>query len=375
MAALARFGRLSPDRIGGRGGLPLTRMAHATTGLRASLLVASVVALAGCSDPEDDLEPVVREPAPRERPAAGEPSPHQASTAPRRARTPGYRAFVALEGEGRLAILGGPPWRVLDTVALPANPHNVAADPAGRHVAVSSPPSGSVTILDGRGRVTARPEVGAGAHDVAFTPGGRRLWVSAEDSGRLVKVSAPDGRVVGSRATTGPPHDLVVSPGGELWATLDSTSQVEVRSAKDGRLLSRPTLDPAPHDIELDPGGRRAWFSNWSSPLLTVASLPRRKPLGELDAGGERHHFAFGAGSLWASDNAGGELLRIDPDANSVRERIPVGPGPHHVAVAGRQVLVAVHGTGELAVVSAEGQLERTLDVGAGPHGVAVLPR
>jgi hypothetical protein len=67
--------------------------------------------------------------------------------------------------------------------------------------------------------------------------------------------------------------------------TSDGSSVIEVRSAGSGKLLARPALGAAPHDVEVEPGGRRVWFSNWFSPLLTVASLPRRKPLGRFTAG------------------------------------------------------------------------------------------
>jgi DNA-binding beta-propeller fold protein YncE len=287
---------------------------------------------------------------------------------------PRFRAFVALESEDRLAIVEGPPWRLVRKVPLPSGPHNVAADPAGRHAAVSSPPAGRVTILDSRGMVTARAAAGRGAHDVDFASPSR-LWVSAEDSSRIVRLKVPSGRSAGSQPTSGPPHDVAVSPdGSELWVTLDGDSAVEVRSARTGALLARPTFGSAPHDVEIAPGGKRVWFSNWSSPSLTVASRPRRKQLGALIAGGEPHHFSFGSGALWASDNATGQLLQIDPRSRRIRGRVRVGPQPHHVAVAGSQVLVAVHGSGRLAVVSRRGRLLQRLALGAGPHGIDAVP-
>jgi DNA-binding beta-propeller fold protein YncE len=348
--------------------MPAARKAYGITPV--SLLVAALLGACGQSEKGD---PAGSESVPRVRVAAKDPSraPAKAQPQPR-----GYRAFVAIEDEDRVAVLDGPPWRGVRSVSVPSGPHNATAHPAGRYVAVSSPPAGRVTLLDARGRVKARATAGPGAHDLAFTPSGRRLWVSAEGSGRVVKLTVPGGRPVASRATAGPPHDLAVSPDGrELWVTIDGSSAVEVRSAGNGELLARPRLGPAPHDVAIEPGGRRIWFSNVASPLLTVASARSREPLTRLRAGGEPHHFEFGAGGLWASDNSGGELLRIGPRSRRVRASTPVGPAPHHVAVAGRDVLVAVHELGRLAVVSGGGQLRRRVEVGAGPHGVAALRR
>jgi hypothetical protein len=42
--------------------------------------------------------------------------------------------------------------------------------------------------------------------------------------------------------------------------------------------------------------------------------------------------------------------------------------------VAGSDVLVAVHDTDRVALVSPEGRLRRTLFVGDGPHGIAAIP-
>jgi DNA-binding beta-propeller fold protein YncE len=337
-------------------------------GLEARLAFGLAAALvAGCGE-EADTTPIGSERARVQRPETENPA--ETSQRPR------YRAFVALEDQDGVAVLTGPPWRLARTVRVATGPHNVAASPAARRVAVSSPAAGQVTILDLRGRVTDRAEPGAGAHDVDFTRSGKSLWVSAEDAGRLVKLELPSGRSVASLPTSGPPHDLDVSPDGEeLWVTIDDSAAVEVRSAQSGRLLARPMLGGAPHDVMIDPGGKRVWFSNWSSPVLSVASVPRREPVGRLAVGSEPHHFGFGHGSLWVTDNVSGELLRIAPRARKVDDSTAVGAEPHHVAVAGRHVLVAVHGSGQLAIVSAEGQLLRRVDVGAGPHGVAVVRR
>lgn len=114
------------------------------------------------------------------------------------------------------------------------------------------------------------------------------------------------------------------------------------------------------------------WFSNWSSPQLTVVSAATRQVLSTLDAGTEPHHFAFAAGQVIASDNASDAVVRIDPPARRILERIPTGPAPHHVAVAGDTVLVAVNGADQLATVDESGVVT-PLGIGAGPHDVVAV--
>ena len=93
-----------------------------------------------------------------------------------------------------------------------------------------------------------------------------------------------------------------------------------------------------------------------------------------LALGGEPHHFAFGSGCLWVSNNDEGSVVRIDPTTRRPRGRTAVGVAPHHVAVAGARVLAAVHGRGQVAVLDKAGELRKRIDVDGGPHGVAAVP-
>jgi sugar lactone lactonase YvrE len=90
-------------------------------------------------------------------------------------------------------------------------------------------------------------------------------------------------------------------------------------------------------------------------------------------AGTEPHHFGFTPGRVWASDNGGGTVVRIDARSRRILGRTRVGPAPHHIAAVGRGVLVAVHGRGAVAALSPRGRLQRLIDVGAGPHGMAAV--
>jgi DNA-binding beta-propeller fold protein YncE len=286
-----------------------------------------------------------------------------------------WRAFVALEDQAAVAVLerrGA--WQVARRTRVAPGPHNLSASaPAGR-VAVTSPPAERVTLLNLFGRIVARVPVSGSPHDVAFTPDGRVLWVSAEGAGRLVKLTPRSGRRLRERNTAGAPHDLAVSSDGRwLWVTIDGSDRIEVRDAHSGRLIARPALGGAPHDLAFAPGGQDVWLSNFGTSLLTVASAQTRRPVEELSAGAEPHHFVFGLGSLWVSDNRGGALLRLDPASGRIRGRTPVGPMPHHVETAGGQVLVAVHGSGRVAIVSRRGRLRARIPVGAGPHGIDAI--
>jgi DNA-binding beta-propeller fold protein YncE len=286
-----------------------------------------------------------------------------------------YRAFVALENAGEVAVVTGPVLQVTARIAVPAGPHNLAASADGQYVAVTSPSQDTVTIVRAAdASVVAQQQVSGYPHDVAFTPDGGRLWVTAERGRSLVALSVPDGRQIEVVPLDAGPHDLAISPDGqELWVTIDGSSAVEVRSPLDGALRSQPNLGGAPHDVAFSPDGAEVWFSNWSSPLLTVVSAPSREVMATLDAGTEPHHFAFAAGQVIASDHAGDAVLRIDQATRQIIERMPTGPAPHHVGVVGDTVLVAVNGTGQLATVDLSGAVT-SLDVGAGPHDVVVLP-
>jgi len=341
--------------------------------LAAALALLAVPLVSACS--EDRSEPERRAEPPPSRPAA------PARTVESPARTPRARprrlaAVVALERAGAVALLRGPPWRVARRLPVPAGPHNVAVSRDGRWAAVSSPPADRVTLLDvERARVVARAPVAGGPHDVSFMRDGGAVWVSAERSGRVVKLSVPGGRVQRARATAAPPHDLRVTPDGRrLWVTLDGSAVVEVRSAGRGRLLAGAAPGGAPHDLAFEPRRRRVWFSNWSSGALTVASTRTGRRIAAIVAGAEPHHFAFGLGCLWVSDNERGQLLRVAPGSLRVRGATGVGPSPHHVAVAGRHVLVAVHGSGRVALLGRRGRVARSVRVGAGPHGIAAAP-
>lgn len=291
-----------------------------------------------------------------------------------RAATPG-RAIVALEGSDRVAVLAaGPRWRVVRRLRVPDGPHNVAASRALGLAAVTSPPAGRVTLMDRRGVVVARARVAGSPHAAAFVPGRSVVWIAAETASRLVALAPRSGRVLRSVPTGGPPHNLAASPDGRrLWVTVGGSAAVEVRDAASGRLLRRDNLGGAPHDLAFAPGGQRVWLSNFRSSRLTIASAGGRR-LGTLSAGTEPHHFTFGLGRLWASDNGGGRILRIASGRRRIAGRTRVGAAPHHVAVAGRSVLAAVNGTGRVAVLSRTGRLLQRVSVGVRPHGIGVLP-
>jgi hypothetical protein len=75
----------------------------------------------------------------------------------------------------------------------------------------------------------------------------------------------------------------------------------------------------------------------------------------EIDVGSSApYNIWMGAGSVWVADDAGGEVIRIDPVSNEVVGRIPVGDGPASMAFSGGQAWVANHRDRGITVVDTE---------------------
>jgi YVTN family beta-propeller protein len=81
---------------------------------------------------------------------------------------------------------------------------------------------------------------------------------------------------------------------------------------------------------------------------------------------------AYGGGSVWAVDSAGGTLARIDPATHAVVQQIPVGSAPSAVAITGPDVWVTNSGDGTVTRVNAAaGRAVDTIQVGNLPVAIA----
>ncbi|HEY3648448.1 MAG TPA: BTAD domain-containing putative transcriptional regulator, partial [Streptosporangiaceae bacterium] len=84
---------------------------------------------------------------------------------------------------------------------------------------------------------------------------------------------------------------------------------------------------------------------------------------------------AYGDGSVWAVDSAGGTLARIDPATHAVQQQIPVGSAPSAVTVTGPDAWVSNSFDGTVSRVSTvTNRVVETIQVGNFPVAIASGP-
>jgi streptogramin lyase len=128
---------------------------------------------------------------------------------------------------------------------------------------------------------------------------GSTAWVACKEQARVVRVALPSGRPRSTALGTQP--IAILAAHGAVWA-----------------------LDTAGTVSRLDPRSARV-----TARVRTGASRP--------------YNLWAGAGSLWTVDDASGEVLRIDPARRAVIARIAVGDGPSDLVFAGERAWVINH--------------------------------
>ncbi|MFD8563579.1 YncE family protein [Streptosporangium canum] len=135
--------------------------------------------------------------------------------------------------------------------------------------------------------------------------------------------------------------------------------------------MAAPDVGAAPHGVSFAGDGREVWLSNWYSSQLTVVSASTLQVIARPRVGEELHHFA--GRDMWVSDNRLGAISRINADTRRIAGNVRVGESPHLVAAVDGFVAVAVHGSGRAVFVDSSGRLKNSVEVGAGPHGLALV--
>ena len=285
-------------------------------------------------------------------------------------------AYVAAEDDDRLAVVDLGSRSVVRRLAVADGPHNVAATFDGRVVAVTSPPAGVVTVVDGRSLRVRRTFSGFGyPHDVKLSADGRTAWVTDERRDRVGVLDLRAGRVRARSPVADAPHDLVVTdrvlvthgPSGSALTVIDPAHR---------RVVGRIAVGRGPHDITFQPDSANVFVTYWRTPDVGRIDWGRRRIVYRRRLGGVPHHVQFDYLSgrhLWVSDHSRGVILRLRSADGSVFRRYRGCPGAHHVALpgVGLYAVAACHDSGRLLVIARNGRTA-TIPVGHGLHGVAV---
>ena len=228
----------------------------------------------------------------------------------------------------------------------------------------------SVGVIDsGSGKLVADVGVGATPTRIAFGVGA--YWVANADGHSVSRIDPATNRQVETIPVGSGPSGIAVG-NGAVWVTngLDGT----VSKIDPGTNTVVQTIDVGNGPVGVIYAAGLVWVANTGDGTVTridASSGTPGKPLPIAASG-----FAFGAGTLWASQRVANRVVRIDPVSGKVVAAIQVGNGPSGIAFGSSSAWVANTLDGTLSRIDPEtNSVTSVIQAGNGPTSVAVDPR
>ena len=256
------------------------------------------------------------------------------------ASLPRPEALVTDEAQNRVLVVELPSGHVVRRISLPPDPEDIAASRNDGVVLVVSTSSGKVIVLK---RSTLRRLRTFGGFDqphiVAISPDGQYAYVTDDASGTLTAISLADLKLTRTLSVGAGAHHLSFSPNErEVWVALgESARTITVLSTAD---LARPRvvghLVPGVpvHDLSFSPDGRRVWITSASGSDVTVFSASSRRVLFRVPVGPGPQHLAFAGAYVYATSGYGGVIDRIDASTGRIVDRAASPYGSFELSVA-----------------------------------------
>lgn len=243
-------------------------------------------------------------------------------------------AFVSVERASQLVGVDLTTGRVIARIRVPAGPRAVTAH-WPRHVLVTSPPAGAVTLVDTFTRRVVKTWRGFGhPADVEVESG--YAYVTDMRRGQLVVIDLAARAIVGRAPVSPRPRsaaagDLVLVAHGQAHPQL---TLVDVHRPQAPKVIDRLSVPGPAYDISEQPDSNRAYFTNGE-----------RGGVGAVDTNGRIYwwrrvgaftnsiEFDYYHGRrLWVTDRDNGHVLALSSNRNGrVLRRLRGCPGAHDV--------------------------------------------
>ncbi|MFE9815438.1 hypothetical protein [Streptomyces sp. NPDC005773] len=224
-----------------------------------------------------------------------------------------------------------------------SDPYNLYFTPNGRYAVVMASMDRELVFRDAHTMKTAKtvPVSCAGVNHADFSADGRYFVVSCEFSGELLKVDTAKMEVVGQQKLPfkgAMPQDVKLSPDGSTFYIADMMANG--MWVLDGEKFTTPELLPTGkgcHGLYVSRDAKEMYISNRGEGSVSVFDFAQKKLAKKwhLPNGGSPDMGGVSADGkvLWLSGRYDAEVYAIDTTTGKQLARIPVGSGPHGLAV------------------------------------------
>jgi DNA-binding beta-propeller fold protein YncE len=180
-----------------------------------------------------------------------------------------------------------------------------------------------------------------GVNHADFSADGRLMLASCEFAGRMILVDVPHQKVLRTirlpRSMAGP-QDVKLSPDGRVFYVADMiVNGVWKVSAQTFRVQGLIHTGLGAHGLYVSRDSRYLYVSNRREGSITLISLATRRPVKKwhLPGGGSPDMGGVSADGrvLWLAGRYSSEVYAIDTRSGKLIRRINVGLGPHGLAV------------------------------------------
>ncbi|GAA0425474.1 YncE family protein [Streptomyces luteireticuli] len=223
------------------------------------------------------------------------------------------------------------------------DPYNLYFTPDGKYAVVMASMDRELVFRDAHtmARRKTVPVSCLGVNHADFSPDGRYFIVSCEFSGELLKVDTARMKVIGQQKLPfdgAMPQDVKIASDGKTWYIADMMA--DGLWVLNGDKFTEPWLMPTgkgAHGLYVSRDSKSMYISNRGEGSISVLDLASRKLVHkwELPEGGSPDMGGVSADGkvLWLSGRYNSEVYAIDTTDGHQIAKIPVGAGPHGLAV------------------------------------------
>ncbi|MFF1477369.1 YncE family protein [Streptomyces sp. NPDC058301] len=224
-----------------------------------------------------------------------------------------------------------------------SDPYNLYFTPNGKYAVVMASMDRELVFREpvSMNRVKTVPVHCAGVNHADFSMDGRYFIVSCEFSGELLKVDTEKMQVIAHQKLPfegAMPQDVKMSPDGRTFYVADMMAHG--MWVLNGDRFSTPTLLPTGkgcHGLYVSRDSKEMYISNRGEGTISIFDFAQNKLTKKwhLPDGGSPDMGGVSADGkvLWLSGRYDAEVYAIDTTTGHEIARIPVGSGPHGLAV------------------------------------------